>query len=283
MIPLLPILSILTRGLMGIGAMMAFAVLLFLARFIRAKLKTIIIGMIVGYISLSFYVTYMRDRPQLRGVIWSRAPAMDRIMALQKTFFEPEWFNPFNFTHLATVDERINQNILVGMAVEHLKTGSIDYARGYTIYESVLALFPRILWPEKNVYAGSGDIVSKYTGLTFYGATSVGVGEVMEFYINFGRTGVMIGFLIIGILIKMADLLCGYALLKEDSMVFILWFLVGISLSGGVGGSLVEVTASCGASIVVAHLVAQIKVKYYYYLLFSFVLYIILRFIFLSI
>src|SRR5204863_7030994 len=90
-----------------------------------------------------------------------------------------------------------------------------------------------------------------YTGLRFATGTSVGIGHVMEFYVNFGTLGVVLGFLVIGDVVTTLDLAAAERLALNDLHGFVLWFLPGISLLQ-VGGSLVEMTASAAASIVVA-------------------------------
>ena len=67
------------------------------------------------------------------------------------------------------------------------------------------ALIPRAVWPDKPDVAGSGDIVSEFTGIRFAEGTSVGVGQVMEFYVNFGIPGVLIGFFGLGYLLMWLD------------------------------------------------------------------------------
>jgi hypothetical protein len=76
----------------------------------------------------------------------------------------------------------------------------------------------------------------------------------MEFYANFGTLGVVIGFMIMGVVITTLDWQAGQSLARSDLHGFILWFLPGISLLQ-VGGQLVEITAGAGASLVAALLV----------------------------
>ena len=254
-----PFVSILRDGYLGYGAGMTIVIFIFTIRFFRIKSRVLIIGAVCVYIGLSFYQVYMRDRGKLRSLAWDGAPYSDRINALKDTLSKPEWFNPLNSKHLERIEERINQNILVGSAVEYLRLRGHRYASGKTFWEAVLALIPRIFWSEKNVYAGSTDIVSQYTGLVFAESTSVGVGQVMEFYINFGRKGVIIGFLVLGIIIAVIDINSGHYLIMGNLQKFVLWFLPGIALCSTVGGSLVDVTASAGAGIVIAYLISKFK------------------------
>jgi hypothetical protein len=99
--------------------------------------------------------------------------------------------------------------------------------------------------------AGSGTVVSQYTGIQFAAGTSVGVGQVMEFYINFGTWGIIIGFALVGTVITIIDVGAAQSLARGDLHRFVLWYLPGISLLQ-VGGSMVEVTTSAVASFFVA-------------------------------
>ena len=127
---------------------------------------------------------------------------------------------------------------------------------------------------EKNIIAGSPMIVSKYTGIMFSEDTSVGVGQVMEFYINFGRIGVIIGFIVLGILVAIMDRMAGYYLAKGDVQKFTLWFLPG--LASFMCGSFVEATASAGAAILIANLTGT---AYLNLLFFIFILYVLMELI----
>jgi len=138
----------------------------------------------------------------------------------------------------------------VGAAVYQLSQTQ-NFARGDTLWDALLALIPRALWPEKPITAGSGNLVSRYTGIDFASGTSVGVGQVMEFYLNFGTPGVLIGFIIMGVLVTAFDWQAAERLARNDLRGFVLWFLPGIALLQ-VNGQLVEITASAAASLVVA-------------------------------
>ena len=110
------------------------------------------------------------------------------------------------------------------------------------------------LWPDKPVSAGSGELVSIYTGLQFMGDTSVGIGHVLEWYVNFGVTGVIGGFALIGFLLTLVDRSAALALHGGNAMRFAVWFLPGVSLLN-IGGSFVEATSTAGAALIMAALI----------------------------
>jgi hypothetical protein len=133
-----------------------------------------------------------------------------------------------------------------------------DFARGETLIEALLAPVPRIFWPDKPMVAGSGDLVSRFTGIQFREGTSVGIGQVMELYVNFGEWGVFLGFIVIGAILTYVDRAAAVKRDCGDWPRFLLWFLPGICLLQA-GGSLVEVTASAGAAWIVAFALSRVS------------------------
>ena len=116
-------------------------------------------------------------------------------------------------------------------------------------WEGLLSLVPRALWPEKPVFAGSPQIVSKMTGLRLSPTTSFGVGNVMEFQINFGTPGVVVGFFVLGWLIGMLDLKAAAAERRGDLGKVIVFFLPAVALVNP-QGSLVEMFSGSAAALV---------------------------------
>jgi hypothetical protein len=248
---LLPFVTIAAQGFIGYGLAAAVVIFSFVGSFYRPVSKTIVISLLASYVGMSLYVTYMRDRDDIRMVVWGGESASARIGRLKDTFLELELFDIYNVEHLQRVDLRLNQNYLVGMAVRSLETGQAEFARGETILDALLAPIPRAIWPDKPLAAGSGDLVNRYTGIEFAEGTSVGIGQVMELYVNFATPGVFLGFMFIGGLLAMIDARAAQYRDAGDWQHFILWFLPGLSMLQ-LGGSLVDVTSSAGAAVVVA-------------------------------
>jgi hypothetical protein len=250
----IPFATILGQGFLGYGAAAAMAILCFNGSFIRPRWKVGLAAVLVMYIGFSVFVTYMRDRGEIRRVVWGGESVVSRLTSVMSTVRETELFDPRNPNHLYRIELRLNQNYLVGASVEMLNSGAREPARGETVWQALLALVPRAIWPEKPVYAGSPGIVSSYTGLTFAAGTSVGVGQVMEFYINFRTIGVIVGFLLLGALIGMFDAWAADRLWQGDWLQFAMWFLAGLGFIQA-GGSLVEVLSTVAAGLLAAILV----------------------------
>jgi hypothetical protein len=247
---LLPFVTIVTRGFIGYGAVATLTVIIFISGFLKPRSAVLAAGILLGYLGLSVFVTYMRDRNEIRDTVWGGQPMHVRVTQLEATVSRFEWFDVSNADHLHAVDGRLNQSFLAGLAVSRLSDIG-GFAHGKTVWEALLALVPRAIWPDKPVQAGSGSLVSEYTGLRFVAGTSVGIGNVMEFYVNFGTIGVLLGFVLMGVLLTTLDLAAAKRLAVHDLHGFVLWFLPGISLLQ-VGGSLVEATGSAAASVFVA-------------------------------
>jgi hypothetical protein len=247
---LLPLVTIVTRGFIGYGAVATLTVLLFVSQFVKARPLVFTAGIVLLYLGLSVFVTYMRDRSDIRDTVWGGQPLLARLSQLQKTASDFEWFDYTNTEHLKLIDRRLNQSYLAGLAVSRLSDTS-EYAHGQTFWDALIALIPRAIWPDKPIDAGSGGMVSEFTGLSFAQGTSVGIGHVMEFYVNFGTLGTIVGFLGMGILITILDLTAAERIAANDLHGFVLWYLPGLSLLQ-VGGSLVEATVSVVASLIVA-------------------------------
>ena len=250
---LMPAITVVTRGFLNFGTMALALVLVFIAHFVRPRVPLILCYLLIGYLGLSFYTAYMRDRGEIRAEVWAGKPLVDRVDRFAETVQTVEWFNPTNQEHLGSVDGRLNQNALVGAAVFHLSRSG-DFANGETIWQAILGFIPRAIWPNKPVSGGSGNLVSRFTGLQFAEGTSVGIGPVMEFYVNFGTWGVVIGFLFLGGTLSILDYLARDCLIRGDWERFALRFLLGAAFLQ-VGGSLVEVSTSAMGALIAATMV----------------------------
>ncbi len=226
----LPFFTITIQGFLGFGVFAMVSVLAFVAHFVRLRPLVILLGLLFVYLSVSFYVSYMRDRSTIRMIVWNNNSLANRMAQVYDTTTNIEWFDPRNIEHLRRIDERLNQNVLVGSSVAYISSGYQQFAQGRTFRGALLAVVPRILWPDKPNFAGGTAIVTAYTGMVFASGTSVGLGQVLEFYINFGTISVVIGFMILGMLIAGFDLLAARYLYRGDLAGFTFWFLPGLGL-----------------------------------------------------
>jgi hypothetical protein len=73
----------------------------------------------------------------------------------------------------------------------------------------------------------------------------------MEWYANFGSASVWVWFLIVGAILGVVDAQAGRLLRNGNWQGFTIWYLPAMSLLN-IGGSMVEITASAGAALIVA-------------------------------
>lgn len=253
---LIPAVLLVKEGFMSYGVILVSTIFIFAAKLFRPRWILAVGFAVSAYVGLTFYVSYMRDRDDIRAAAWGGQSFSDRISAASKMFDNFAWFSWHDDDQLQIIDARLNQNGIVGAAVDHL-SDSRDYLHGDTIVQAVLAMVPRLIWPNKPINAGSGGLVSRLTGLEFASGTSVGIGPVLEFYGNFGTTGVLIGFFVLGTIIRGLDYCAGVQLQAGNWVKFMAVFLLGMSCLN-VSGSLVETTAAAAASVVVAKAMRRI-------------------------
>ena len=249
-----PLITVLAQGFLGYGFAAALIVFSLVASYGRPGWKTVVATVLLVYAGLSVYVTYMRDRGDIRSVVWGGATFEGRWDQLSTTIATTEWFDITDESHLDRIRGRLDQDFMVGAAAVYLEDGNVGFAYGETIVAAALALVPRAVWPDKPTVAGSGDIVSTYTGIRFAEGTSVGVGHVLELYINFGTAGVIGGFVVIGLLVTFIDRSAAAHLARGDAQRFLLWYLPGLSVLQ-IGGAFSEAVATAGASFVLVKIV----------------------------
>lgn len=246
-----PVLILLLGGFMSYGSAAVINVASALVVSARNTLKLAAVGTLTAFLGLTIFVNYFQHRNEYRDVAWSGAGFGTRVDAVVDMFSNFHWFDPNDDSQLDALDKRLNQNYFVGMAALRLQQEQVDYLYGRSIWEGVEALIPRALWPDKPIYGGSGHIVADMTGLHLNEDTSWGVGNVMELDINFGTSGVAIGFLILGFLLGWLDYKAAYADARGDLGKLMLFFLLGVALIQP-GGSIVEISGGAAAAAVAA-------------------------------
>jgi putative effector of murein hydrolase LrgA (UPF0299 family) len=247
-----PVLMLLLGGFLSFGSAAIIMVCAALTISTRSYWRVVVGIAIFVFLSLSIFVNYFGHRNDIRKEVWGGAPLEARIDSVIDTVRDFEWLDPTNRRQLIALDQRLNQNYFVGLAAQRIQQGQVDYLDGDSVYEGLLALVPRAFWPEKPVSAGSPQIVAKMTGLRLSPTSSFGVGNVMEFQINFGIPGVVVGFFVLGWLIGTLDLKAAAAEGRGDLGTVVLFFLPAVALIDP-GGSLAEMLSGSAAALVAAY------------------------------
>jgi putative effector of murein hydrolase LrgA (UPF0299 family) len=197
-------------------------------------------------------VNYFDHRTDIRESVWGGASMEDRVGSVLGVFDDFHLIDLGNDKDLNALDQRLNQNTFVGMAATRLQDREIDYLNGESVWDGIISIVPRAYWPDKPVTGGSGQVVANMTGLDLNEDTSWGVGNVLEFYINFGVVGVIGGFLLLGWLLGTLDLKAAAAERRGDFRSLIILFLPTVALIQP-GGSFVEMTGGAAAALLAAY------------------------------
>ena len=255
---LFPFITLTSSAFVGYGVHSLIVVAAFILMQTRTGFLRILTILLAIYLGISFFVTYMRDRSEIRKSIWyEQADYSVRLEKISNLITDFEFFDIDNPEHLVSIDMRLNQNWLVGSAVKYVGYGSKEFAYGETLWFAMVALIPRAIWAGKPVVGGGGDIVTEYTGIIFAEQTSVGAGQTLEFFINFGTWGVVIGFVLLGAAMRQFDARSAGAIVNQNYKQFVVWLLPGLGFLQA-GGNLVEVTTSVGAGIAGSLLVGKL-------------------------
>lgn len=253
---LLPVTTVVTSGFIGTGIVMTTTVLAFVAMYFRPRWPLLAALCLMLYSGVSFWTAYEPQRVEIRNAVWGGESYNDRFGAFLKVFDSLRPFDMSDFQHLKSVDDRLNQNGLVGAAIRTTPS-TIPFRQGDTIFDGLLAIVPRLIWRDKPVVAGSGDYVAIHTQTSFAAGTSVGMGQVLEFYINFGLWGVLIGLFLFGVIFRYMDIRLVDALRSGNWNGVVFYFVVGSAMLQN-GGALAEITASAAGAAVLCFISSNI-------------------------
>jgi hypothetical protein len=218
----------------------------------RSLWRVIVGTSLATVLGVTIFVNYFAHRDAIRVAVWGGASMEERIDVVSNALTSFELFDPTNEKHLIALDQRLNQNFFVGRAAEQIEAGQVNYLYGRSVWDSLLSIIPRALWPNKPVFGGSGTIVAEMTRLELSTTTSWGVGNVMEFYINFGIVGLIAGFVLLGWLLGILDRKAAAAEIQGDLGQAILFFLPGIALIQP-ALSMVELVGGTAAALLAAY------------------------------
>jgi hypothetical protein len=257
MLLLVPVFTVASSGFLGFGITMMIIVICALLLVFKPWRRWLLLSPVVLFFGLSVYLSYMISRDDIREKVWSNPTLSDRISAITETYEKAEWFDPSDMSQRKIIDGRLNQNVFVGQVRQRVETGVVQIVDGETIVAGLAAFVPRIFWPDKPAVAGSGILVSRFTGTKFAEGTSVGIGQVLEFYINFGVTGMAICFFILGALLGWLDTRAANALRNLQWRQFIIFLLAGIGLIQPIG-SFTEILTSPISGVIAAIVVGRL-------------------------
>jgi hypothetical protein len=247
-----PTLMLLLGGFLSYGVSALITTLSIVLVTARSPRRIVVGTILCSVAGISIFISYFEHRGEIRGAVWGGASAEQRISASVGAAKDIAVFDRQNASHLIALDERLNQNYFVGLAAARISAGQSHYLYGRSLWEGFAAMVPRALWPDKPFVAGSGTIVSEMTGLELARNTSFGVGNVMEFQINFGIFGIVLGFLLLGWGLGRLDRLAATADIEGHLGQTLVYFLPAVALIQP-NGSIVEMTGGAVSALAAAY------------------------------
>jgi hypothetical protein len=246
-----PALMLVGNGFLSYGSAAVIVVISVLAISARRYWRAAAGVAFAAVFGVTLFVSYFELRDDIRSDVWGGASMSRRLSTTSGMITHLHLIDPTNQKDLNALDLRLNQNRFVGLAAERIRNHQVDLLWGQSVTDSLISLVPRAYWPDKPVTGGSGDIVAKMTGLELNQDTSWGVGNVMEFYVNFGVAGVVAGFAILGLVLGWLDLQAAAAERTARLGATFLYFLPAVALIQP-GASLVEIVGGAGAAFLAA-------------------------------
>jgi hypothetical protein len=259
-LPLLPLFTLASGGFLGFGLYWMISVLSFVVVHRRFAWLAFLALPAAGLIGLSVGVAYFGERTAIRNSVWIQQEGYSqRVEKITRIFTTFEVYDPGNPRHAAVIDERLNQNEFVGRGILLLQEGVVPYLEGSSL--PWWALVPRAIWPDKPAVGGGGELVTRLTGITFAEGTSVGVGQVLEFFANFGWAGLILGFGILGFAFARLDRAVVDGLREANLQKVLNAALPGLALLQP-GGNLLEILVATVSSAVLARLIGKLPVSF---------------------
>ncbi len=246
-----PALMLLVGGFLSYGSAAIIVVISVFAISARRYWRASMGVALTAVFGVTLFVSYFELRDDIRNDVWGGASMSHRLSTTSGMFTQLHFIDPSNQKDLNALDMRLNQNRFVGLAADRIRSHEVDRLWGQSVLDSLIALVPRAYWPDKPVTAGSGDMVADMTGLELNKDTSWGVGNVMEFYVNFGLPGVVAGFAVLGWLLGWLDLQAAAAERRAQFGRAVICFLPAVAMIQP-GGSLVELVGGGGAALLAA-------------------------------
>ena len=247
-----PTLVLVIGGFLSFGSTSVFTVMAALVVMVKSHVRAYAGMALFSVFCFLAFMSYFQNRNVIRGAVWGGADLHERVMQATTIITDIAWFDPGNPRQLDALDQRLNQNFFAGEAAKKLATGQTRFLHGRSVWEGLQALVPRAIWPDKPIFAGSSGMIREMTDFQVNETTSFGVGQVMEFYINFGVPSLVVGFFLFGLAYGWIDRNAAAALQRGDFGQAILWFLPGIGMLAPLA-SVAEVMGNIAATLVAAY------------------------------
>ena len=247
-----PLVVLIHSGFLSFGSTSVFVVMASLLMLTKRHVRAYAFLVLFSVICFLLFLSYYQNRGGIREAVWGGASLQERTARCTAIISDFAWFHSDNPNQLRALDERLNQSQFAGMAAQKIESRGIAFLHGRSIWEGLQALVPRALWPGKPIFAGSSQLIRDFTDFQVNDTTTFGVGQVMEFYINFGIPSLVAGFLLFGFAYGWIDRKAATALMGGEYHRVIMWFLLGIAMNAPLA-SISEILGNVAAAVVAGY------------------------------
>jgi hypothetical protein len=249
--------SLVSNGFLSFGTSWSLSVLAFLFVITERRIWFYVTALPVVFLGLSLFVTWAGQREGIREVMWQeQASLLARLDRASSIITEFELLDLSSPRQVTALDDRLNQNYFVAAGITYHEMGSANFAYGGTV--PPWALIPRVIWPDKPSVGGGGNVITDFTGIKCAEGTSCGAGQVLEFYINFGIPGVLIGFFGLGYMLMWLDRGIMRALAVDDMRGFLVRAMPGV-MTVQPQANLLEILVGFVAAYAAARLISSLR------------------------
>ncbi|MEP2612598.1 hypothetical protein [Marinobacter alexandrii] len=228
----IPAIYLIVFGFASYGFILVCILVAFYLAFMRRKTpklwKALTAGFAITYIFLAAFVAWMNFRDNLRAMIADNSSIGARIEVLWQAALSSRLLSWYDYQSLDLLTVRLNQYIFVGKAIELQSADPSLRLYGETIWIAFFAWVPRFLWPEKPEM-NTTQFMRDHTGIDFGDRATFGNGPVLEYYVNFGWPGIILGLLLLGVLLGRIDTKARQHLDAGQMLGFAKWFAVGMA------------------------------------------------------
>jgi hypothetical protein len=194
------ILSILNAMLIEFIVFVMFFAMFYSLRYeISNKLKLTVVAVSIVFLSVYQgvkleYRTYISEE---QDVSWQGKLAILTDLIGPESFFAAFNTDLENNESVIQTVHRLNQGWQTSMAVNHVPE-YVDFEKGKALKEDILSsIMPRFLMPNKRV-VNDYERFNYYTGYILNDNTSMSIGVIGDFYINFGFNGTLLSMFLFG-------------------------------------------------------------------------------------
>src|SRR5215831_5910333 len=132
-VPLLPFATVVSGGFISYGTYWALTTASFLFVIAKRRIWFYLMTLPVIYLGLSLFVTYMGERTGIREIVQQQAAISERITRVSTIITEFQLLDLDSPAHSRALNDRLNQNWLVGAGIIRHEDGLTDLAYGSTI------------------------------------------------------------------------------------------------------------------------------------------------------